>query len=194
MNERRGRWRRRPLDGARLRSRMLVVFGLIAVWVLVWGDLSAANVVSGLAVAVLVLVLFPLPDEAAAGVHLRPLPLVALVAFFTYELVQSNITMARDLLGRRDRMRTGVIAYPLRVQSDALLTFLANVTALTPGAMPIDVDHEPRVLFVHVTRVHERAATLANLARYEELFVRSFGSHVQLAELHSRSVASEVAT
>ena len=82
-------------------------------------------------------------------------------------------------------MRTGIVAYPLRVQSDVLLTFLANVTALTPGAMPVDVDHDPTILYLHVTRMHEREVTERNLARYEQMFLRAFGSPEQLAELEA---------
>jgi multisubunit Na+/H+ antiporter MnhE subunit len=60
---------------------------------------------------------------------------------------------------------------------------LANVAALTPGAMPIDVTKGPCTLYLHVTRMHERDRTERNLARYEELFVRSFGSDEQRAQL-----------
>lgn len=169
-----------------LLSRLVVVGGLVVVWALAWGELSAANVLSGIAVAVVVLALFPLssPDETN-GLHIRPLRVVPLVAFFALELVQSTLSMARDILGPSGRMRTGILAYPLRVQSDVLLTFLANVTALTPGAMPVDVDHEPKVLYIHVTRMHERATTERNLARYEVMFLRAFGSPAQLAALEA---------
>lgn len=171
--------------------RALIVGGLITVWVFAWGDLSVANVLSGAVVAVLVLALFPLSaDDTASGPSFRPLHLVPLVGFFTLELVQSTLSMARDILGPGGRMRTGVIAYPLRVQSDVLLTFLANVTALTPGAMPIEVDDEPKVLYIHATRMHERETTERNLARYEVLFLRAFGSPAQLAELEAADRAA----
>jgi multicomponent Na+:H+ antiporter subunit E len=143
-----------------------------------------ANVVSGIAVAVVALLVFPLGEVPGAGrprIHL--LPVAQLVGFFLWELVVSNVAMARDLLGPRGRIRTGVIAYPLRVDSDALLTSLANVAALTPGAMPLEVVKGPCTIYLHVTRMHERDKTVRNLARYEELFVRSFGSEEQRAQL-----------
>jgi multicomponent Na+:H+ antiporter subunit E len=173
---------------ASLQRRVLVVAGLVVVWVLGWGEVSVANVVSGVVVAVVALVVFPLEDLPGSGrprIHL--LPMVELLGFFVWQLVVSNVAMARDLLGSRGRIRTGVLAYHLRVESDALLTSLANVAALTPGAMPIEVEKGPCTIYLHVTRMHERDRTERNLARYEELFVRSFGSDEQRSLLAAAS-------
>lgn len=180
---------------ASLQRRVLVVSGLVVVWVLGWGEVSVANVLSGIAVAVVALLVFPLDDLPGSGrprIHL--LPLVELVGFFLWELVVSNVAMARDLLGSRGRIRTGVIAYRMRVESDALLTSLANVAALTPGAMPIQVTKDPCTIYLHVTRMHERETTIRNLARYEALFVRSFGSDEQRAQLAAATGTTEAAS
>ena len=167
-----------------LQRRLLVVFGLVCVWMLGWGEVSVGNALSGIAVAIVALAVFPLEELPGVGrPHVHPWPIAKLVIFFAWELLVSNVAMAQDLLGARGRMRTGVIAYPLRVQSDALLTSLANVSALTPGAMPIEGNKAPYTLFLHVTRMHERDRTERNLARYEELFVQSFGSDAERAQL-----------
>jgi multicomponent Na+:H+ antiporter subunit E len=138
-------------------------------------------------VALLVLALFPLgPIAERRGHTLRPLPTLRLLAYFVVELVQSNIAMARDLLGKRERIRTGVIAYPLRVDSVGLMTFLANVLSLSPGTMPIEFDDaegQPKVIYLHVTRMHQRADTMRKIARYEELALAAFGSPAELATL-----------
>jgi multicomponent Na+:H+ antiporter subunit E len=167
--------------------RAAAVAALVGVWVLGWGELSLANVLSGVLVALLVLALFPLgPLPERRGHTLRPLATLHLVGFFFVELVLSNVAMTRDLLGSRSRIRTGVVAYPLRVDSVALMTFLANVVALTPGTMPIEFDdaaRAPKVLYLHVTRMHERSRIVAKIARYEELALRAFGSPDELATL-----------
>jgi multicomponent Na+:H+ antiporter subunit E len=167
--------------------RAAAVAALVGVWVLGWGDISVGNVASGLVVALLVLALFPLgPIAERRGHTLRPIATLRLVAYFVVELVQSNIAMARDLLGKRERIRTGVIAYPLRVDSVGLMTFLANVLSLSPGTMPIefdDADGQPKVIYIHVTRMHQRDDTVRKIARYEELALHAFGSPAELAEL-----------
>ena len=163
------------------------VAGLVGVWLLGWGELSIANVLSGVVVALLVLALFPLgPIPERRGHTLRPLRTLHLLVYFFVELVRSNVAMTRDLLGKRERIRTGVLAYPLRVDSVALMTFLANVLALSPGIMPIEFDDapgQPKVLYLHVTRMHERDRTVRKIARYEELALRAFGSPDELATL-----------
>jgi multicomponent Na+:H+ antiporter subunit E len=168
-------------------ARVAAVAALVGVWVLGWGELSLANVFSGVLVALAVLALFPLgPLPERRGHTLRPLATVRLLAYFVVGLVLSNIAMTRDLLGNRSRIRTGVVAYPLRVDSIGLMTFLANVVALTPGMMPIEFDDaegEQKVIYLHVTRMHERAKTVATMARYEELALRAFGSPEELAAL-----------
>ena len=173
--------------------RVTAVAVLVGVWVLGWGEVSVGNVASGLLVALLVLVLFPLgPIAASRGHTLHPLATLRLVAFFVVELVHSNIAMARDLLGKRERIRTGVIAYPLRVDSVGLMTFLANVLSLSPGTLPIefdDADDQRKVIYVHVTRMHQRDATVRKIARYEELALRAFGSPEELAALAEPSPA-----
>jgi multicomponent Na+:H+ antiporter subunit E len=167
--------------------RSAAVAALVGVWVLCWGEVSVANVASGVLVAFLVLALFPLgPIPERRGHSLRPLATLRLLAYFVAELVGSNLAMARDLLGRRERIRTGVVAYPLRVDSVLLMTFLANVLSLTPGTMPIEFDDTagaPKVLYLHVTRMHERADIVRKVARYEELALRAFGSRAELAAL-----------
>jgi multicomponent Na+:H+ antiporter subunit E len=167
--------------------RAAAVAALVGVWVLGWGELSLANVLSGILVSLLVLALFPLgPLPERRGHTLRPLATLHLIGFFLVELVLSNVAMTRDLLGNRSRIRTGVVAYPLRVDSVGLLTFLANVVALTPGMMPIefdDADGQPKVIYLHVTRMHERPRIVSTVARYEELALRAFGSPDELAAL-----------
>jgi multicomponent Na+:H+ antiporter subunit E len=45
----------------RIALRAWVLCWLIMVWMLLWGTVSAANILSGLAIALLITVLLPLP-------------------------------------------------------------------------------------------------------------------------------------
>jgi multicomponent Na+:H+ antiporter subunit E len=163
------------------------IAALVGVWVLGWGELTLANVLSGVFVALVVLALFPLgPLPERRGHTLRPLATLRLLGYFVVELVLSNVAMTRDLLGSRSRIRSGIVAYPLRVDAVGLMTFLANVLSLSPGTMPIEFDDEdgrPKVIYLHVTRMHERAEIVRKVARYEELALRAFGSPEELAAL-----------
>ena len=89
--------------------------GLVGLWCLLWGDLSVANVISGSAVAALLMVAYPTgvrPVHGMSGV--RPLALVRLVVYVLYEFAVSNALVARAVLSRESKMRTGIVACPLR--------------------------------------------------------------------------------
>jgi multicomponent Na+:H+ antiporter subunit E len=155
---------------------------LVVMWVLAWGDLSVANVVSGALISGALLVVFPVARlPVGAGHTVRPLAALRLLVAFGFELLVSNLAMARDVLLGQKRLRTGILACPLRVDSDGVATFLTNLLSLTPGAMPIEVTHGPPVIYVHVLRMHDRDRLLANVRRFETLIVRAFGSPAELA-------------
>jgi multicomponent Na+:H+ antiporter subunit E len=154
-----------------------IVAALVVVWVFAWGDLSVANVLSGVAVGLLLLTTFPvgrLPDRG--GRTLRLLPALRLVGVFLVNLVASNVAMARDILDGGRRIETGVVACPLRVDSDGIATFLTNVLTLSPGTLPLEVDHDPPVLYVHVLHMADRERIIATVRRLEELAVATYGN------------------
>ncbi|MGB0972272.1 MAG: Na+/H+ antiporter subunit E, partial [Mycobacterium sp.] len=68
--------------------RAWILCWLILVWVLLWGNISAANVLSGLAIALLITVFLPLPTVPVEG-RFHPLPLLLLVMHVTYSLAVS---------------------------------------------------------------------------------------------------------
>ena len=145
--------------------------GLIGLWCLLWGDLSVANVISGGAVAALLMVAYPTgvrPVHGMSGV--RPVALVRLVVYVLYEFAVSNALVARAVLSRESKMRTGIVACPLRTTSESMITFLANVLALSPGTLPVEVSLDPPVIHLHVLLLRDdadprRSVATAGVAR-----------------------------
>ena len=170
------------MRGALLARIVGIEAALVVVWVLAWGDLSVANVVSGIAVGLLLLASFPvgrLPDRGGRTLHL--LPAARLVGVFALNLVASNVAMAREILNGGRRIETGIVACPLRVDSDGVATFLANVLSLSPGTLVLEVDHEPPVLYVHVLHMADREKIIATVRRLEELAVATYGNATERA-------------
>lgn len=164
-------------------SKASFAAALIAIWVLAWGSASPANLLSGLAVAGLLLALAPDTWPRRRSLRLRP---VAIVRFTAYALVQvllSNIVIAREVLVRRPRLHTGVIAVPLPDSSDEVMTLISNIMALSPGLMPIELDRDPTVLYVHVLHVDDLEASRRQVERLAELAYRAFGSNVAIDDL-----------
>ena len=152
---------------------------LVALWILLWGDLSVANLLGGVAIAVLVLSLgrLPRPDGADADVmRVRPIALVWFGVYVLYKLVESNLVLAWEIITPTNKINNGVVAVPLRTTSPSVMVVVANVITLTPGTMTIEVAGDPPVLYVNVLQLHDVERVRRDLLHLEKLAVRAFGS------------------
>jgi multicomponent Na+:H+ antiporter subunit E len=131
-----------------IRQAGFVAF-LLGIWLLLWGEVSIANVVSGLLVAALLLLVFP-RTPSTTGFVVRPVPTLRFLLFFGREMIESVVLLSREVLSRRSRFHTGVIAVPVHGCPSALLAVVANLIALTPGTMTVQIDTDTPTLYVHV--------------------------------------------
>lgn len=150
---------------------------LVTFWLLAWGKVSVANVASGLVVATVLLVAFPPQRRTSAESKVSALGAARLVLYVLGQLVPSNILVTREILSRRSRIRTGVLAYPLQHPSEEVLSLMAHVIALTPGTMTVEATREPAVLYVHFLLLEDVDRARATVARLERLAVAALGRH-----------------
>jgi multicomponent Na+:H+ antiporter subunit E len=168
-----------------LARRLPIIGWLVLVWVLLWGTLSWANVLSGLLVAVVVTRALPLPGVTEHA-RFRPLGVLIFVGVFLRDLAVSSVQVAWAAIRAGGRVRSAIIVAQLRTDSDLLLTLIAETLTLVPGSMVLDLDREHRRMLVHVLPVateedvdRQRAAVLA----VEDRVVRAFGSAADIAAL-----------
>ena len=64
---------------------------LVVVWVLAWGDISLANVVSGIALAIVLLLAFPAARHGRSRVRMRPIAAARYLVAVLWNLVVSNV-------------------------------------------------------------------------------------------------------
>jgi multicomponent Na+:H+ antiporter subunit E len=171
--------------GLRLRHQLPLLAWLVVVWILLWGTWSWANVLSGIAVALLVMVFLPLPP-VVGGTRVRPVPLNRFVGHFLVDLVISGAQVAWRALGPGGVTQGAIVRVQLRVDSDLLLTAVAETISLVPGSLVLDLDREERLISVHLLHVadladveRQKAAVLAT----EERIVRAFGTADDIAAL-----------
>jgi multicomponent Na+:H+ antiporter subunit E len=148
---------------------------LVTFWLLAWGEVSVANVASGLVVAAVLLIAFPPHRRTKAAPKVSLLGTARLVLYVLGQLVPSNVLVAREILSRRSRIRTGVLAYPLQHPSEEVLTLMAHVIALTPGTMTVEATREPAVLYVHFLLLDDVDQARRTVARLERLAVAALG-------------------
>ena len=137
---------------SRLRAHPWLVLWLTAVWVGLWGSVSAANVLGGLAVAVLLVGSLSLQPVPRTG-DLRPLAALRFVGSFARDLVRASVQVAVLVVHPRRELRQAVVAARVPGASDALLTLLANAISLTPGTLTLEIDRPRSTLYVHALDV-----------------------------------------
>ncbi|MEO6125224.1 MAG: Na+/H+ antiporter subunit E [Ilumatobacteraceae bacterium] len=164
--------------------RALRILFLTSIWVLLWGTITVANVAGGVVVASMLLVLYPTGETADTPVgRPRPIAFSRLIGYIFGQLVLSNAFIAREILTRGSNIRTGIVACRLRTDSEPIITFLANVLSLTPGTIPVHVQVDPPVIYVHVLHLDHPDTVRTQVERLEDLTVRAFGSHEAIASL-----------
>ncbi len=161
-----------------------VVAWLAAVWVLLWGDLSWANVLAGLGVAVAIRVLLPLPTVRTEGrVHLPTL--LRLVWAVFSDLVVSSVQVLVLAVRPGPPPRSAVVRSHLQIRSNLVLALLVDILTLVPGSMVLEVDQRRRVIHTHVLDVRG-PADLERFQRHvgelEDLLIGAFEAPVKVVE------------
>ena len=85
-----------------------------------------------------------------------------LAAFFSWQLVISNLRVAADVVRPHHAIRPAVVAVPLEVTKDAEILLLSMLINITPGSVTIDLSDDRRTLYVHVMHM-----TTAEASRHE---------------------------
>jgi multicomponent Na+:H+ antiporter subunit E len=154
---------------------------LLVIWVGLWSDVSAANVLSGLVLAVGIV--FVSDTRRAGRLVFRPIPVVRFALYFLYKLVESTVVVARTVIAPRDAIHTGIVAVPLRDCSDAIATLVADAISLTPGTLTLEVRPAPLTLYVHALDVRDVGQVQDDVRQLEVLAVRAFGTADAIAGL-----------
>jgi multicomponent Na+:H+ antiporter subunit E len=156
--------------------RAWVLCWLMLVWVLLWGSASAANILGGLAVAMVITVLLPLPVVPVQG-RLHPLSLLRLVAVVAYQLVLSSLQVAWLAVRPGPPPLSAVLRGRMSIKSDLVLALAVNILTVIPGSMVLEIDQERRLIYVHVIDVGSEKAVARfyrQVEQVERLLIATF--------------------
>ena len=156
---------------------------LTVLWVVLWRDPTAGNVVGGLLAAALVLVLFPARRPERRNHTVRPVRLAVFLGWFAWQLLLANLVVAREVVTPRDHIRTGVVRVPLPHCSDLVVTVVANAITLTPGTLTLEARSDPTALYVHVLHQYDFDQVRDDILTLQRLVVRAIGSAEAVAAL-----------
>ncbi|GAA1187035.1 hypothetical protein GCM10009584_31470 [Ornithinimicrobium humiphilum] len=161
---------------ARRRISIGSVLWLTAVWVLLWGAPDPLTVVGGAAVAALVLLLFPLPRVQVRFV-VRPLATMVLMGRFLYDLVVASLEVSWLAIRHGPTTRGAVMDIELAGDEELLQTITAEMVALVPGTVVIDLEPHERLLTLHaldVTTLRQAQMVRRRVLAQEARVLRAF--------------------
>jgi multicomponent Na+:H+ antiporter subunit E len=124
------------------------VIWLTVVWIMLWGNVSFANVIGGLVVALLVLAIFPLP-RLIVGVKLRPVAFVALLARFLFDVVKASMHIAWVAVRPQPVPHSSVMVVQLVGREELFQTIVGLMVSLVPGSLVVDLDSRRGLLALH---------------------------------------------
>lgn len=152
----------------------LLIVSLIGMWLLLTG-FSLGQLIVGTAVALLATQGMAALNPAKPRIRRwRPLP--KLIAIVLYDIVRSNIAVARLILREGNQHRvSGFLTIPLELRSPMGLAVLAVIVTSTPGTAWIDYNSARGTLLLHVfDLVDEHAWRMLIKNRYERLLLEIF--------------------
>lgn len=152
----------------------------VLLWVMLWADLSWANLLGGAAVAVVVVLVTrsAATDVEDGTVRIAPIALVHFAGHVLWQLAKSNVALAWEIVTPTNTIAIGTVEVPLRSSSPIVAMAVSNVITLTPGTVTVDVAAEPPSLTIGVLHLHDPAHVIASVRRTEALAVRAFGTTV----------------
>ena len=161
----------------RLLPSPLVSLALLVTWLMLNEAASPGHLLLGAALA---LVLPWLTRAWRPGVPRvgRVGTAMKLAARVLLDIVKSNITVARLILGNERHITPRFVWVPLAIRDPHGIVALAGVVTMTPGTLSADLSDDRRHLLVHAFDIDDDAAQAALIAdikaRYEAPLIRIF--------------------
>jgi multicomponent Na+:H+ antiporter subunit E len=146
-----------------MRYFLLNLFLALA-WMLINGRYTGSSFVIGFVVGYFALRLSQ-PFGVKASYFRRFTALVALLAYFIYEMMISVVRVMWDVITPTHLSQPDIVYVPLNATTDVEITLLANMVSLTPGSLCLDVTPDKKHLVVHAMFAPEHQAVITSIKK-----------------------------
>lgn len=147
---------------------------LVAMWMVMVGEISFGALFLGLVVGILVPI-FTAPWWPGRP-RVRYLPATFYILLVVWDIVVANFEVAAIILFKRNRdLRPAWLTVPLELDSPEAITVFAGTISLTPGTVSADVSACGEYLLVHALHAPDPQAEITKVktryeARLKEIF------------------------
>lgn len=147
---------------------------LLALWLMLNQSVSLGHLILGSILAILGPIVFARLDAPPMPMH-RPRAMLQLFGIVLFELVRSNLAVARVILGQRRQRTSGFARIPLDMRSPYGLAMLAIILTATPGTIWVNYNPASGVLVLHVLDlIDDQDWAKIVKQRYERLLMEIF--------------------
>lgn len=109
----------------------------------------------------------------AASIRVRPA--MRLLRYVLWDILVSNITVARLVLGSNARLHPAWVPVPLALTHPTAISLFASIITTTPGTVSCTIDEARRVILVHALDCNDPVQMAADMKdRYEVLLLAIF--------------------
>jgi multicomponent K+:H+ antiporter subunit E len=163
-----------PTGWRRLLPHAVLSAALIAVWLLLQQSVAPAHLLSGAVLAVVAPLLARRFLGPAARVY-SWVEVVRLSCIVLWDIVVSNLVVARIVLDPTSRPQPAWVRVPLHTRHPTAATLLAAIITTTPGTVSCVVDDERWEILVHALDLDDPQALIEQVrTRYEAPLRRIF--------------------
>jgi multicomponent K+:H+ antiporter subunit E len=154
----------------------LISLTLLIVWLALNNSIHPAHIVLGVIMAGAIPLWTSRLFVSAPKIK-QPLTIIVLGIIVLIDIVKSNITVARLILGRENNIRPAFVWVPLDVTDQHAKVALAGIITMTPGTLSADFSMDDKYLLVHALHVTDADALIADIkSRYELPLMEIFQS------------------
>lgn len=160
----------RTVLGAITTRRVVAVAGLVLAWCALWGEVSVANVVSGLVVGSTAMLL-GVGGTGRGGIRLGPL--LRFGWLVSLDVVVSTASVLHEILTPTDYTEEAIIAVPVPPGSRRHFLLLYGAITVTPGSAVVAAEEDGTVLYVHILHHDRRDAVESHIVELADLANRA---------------------
>jgi len=122
---------------------------LLVLWIALWGEISIANIITGVVVIAALAALFP--GKLRSSHRIRIIPAISFFFYMVRSIVAASWDVIRAvLLPNEQRRHAEIIHVYLKSTSPLVRAVTANTISLTPGTVIVSIDSDTADMQIHV--------------------------------------------
>lgn len=158
---------------ARVFPHPFVSFVVLVTWVLLAASYTFQSLVMG-SIAALVIPKLVAPFISRTD-KINWLLAIKLFFIVIWDIIVSNIKVAKMVLGPLDKLEPKWYRVPLETQHEEVNALLAMIITTTPGTVSAGIDHESCDILVHALSAPDEEADIQDIKqRYEALLIQIY--------------------